>query len=94
MDLGIEALKIKNLLESSPLKFRFLVRGLTVSGDGNQTEIPAVSVRVGVVAFHIFFRQAVRQPSEPGKGVPKKGCFPAIAAFGQQLGNCDSYCES
>ena len=30
MDLGIPPLKIKNMLESNPLKSRFLVRGVTV----------------------------------------------------------------
>ena len=30
MDLGIPPLQIKNLLESNPLKPRFLLRGLTV----------------------------------------------------------------
>ena len=31
MDLGIPALKIKNMIETEPLKSRFLVRGLTTS---------------------------------------------------------------
>ena len=34
MDLGLPALESKNLLESNPLKSRFLVRELTLSGSG------------------------------------------------------------
>ena len=33
MDLGIASLKMKNLLESNPLKSRFLVRELTAKTD-------------------------------------------------------------
>ena len=58
MDLGIPPLEIKNLLESNPLKFWFLVRELTVCEFGRGLQWTALAS----LALTSAARQSEGQP--------------------------------